>query len=505
MNPGSIRRALLFAWLTVFLLFGLLTVTTYPPVNYNLGDEVWAMQSSLEFVEGDYHAGMATPRLYFAAMGYYQKLFGEGIMAARIFSLLAATGVLYMTFLLGREVENEDVGLVASVVLGTTFAFTWHSRVIRSEMLTALFVVAAVCLLCYAYRRQRHWAVLPGSLLAALSVYVHPNSLQYALGIIPLFVALFRKKLLSSATVYFVLGLAGGFSLWLFTVYLPTRGAQSAADMLRGVAGVAPFPILNRPFPELLFESIRSLPGDYISYTKIFDIFFPNSISVTVLASATVCVWALSAVTDQGARVLSIVGLAVLANLILFFITDKYGYWHMVELYPFFALSVALGLYGLRQRLRGRLGAAAMAAGVLFFAGIGTADTALTYMKFRGYDYGRFTARVAEKVDGRVLAVDLYGPAFKREDFVKAWFDIERPRTNCPPIGPKVKELGVRYIIADSLLRAHARRSCGRPYEQDFIRYLYLHARLVDTIGQKYPNYWADGRMISETHVFKIP
>ncbi len=112
---------------------------------------------------------------------------------------------------------------------------------------------------------------------------------------------------------------------------------------------------------------------------------------------------------------------------------------------------------------------------------------------------------MSEKIDGRVLAVDLYAPAFAREDFVKVWFEIDRPFESCPPIARKVKELGVDYVITDDLFRAFARQSCGRAYEQDFVRYLYLHARQVDMIADKYPNYWTEGGMITETYVFRIP
>jgi hypothetical protein len=447
-QPAAIR-ALLAAWLLLFFMFGLLTLKVYPPVNYNLTDEIWAMHSSTAFMEGRGESSKVTPRFYFGALGAFQSIAGKGVTTARAFSLMASVVVLYLTYLLGRELKDGYAGLLSSVLLGSTFAFSWHSRVIRSEILTAAFVVAAVYLLYYAFKREKHRYLFAGSLLAALSINVHPNSLQYALGIMPVFLIIFRRRAASVATLYFSGGLLAGFLVWLAISYFPSMPAGAATvGAVGGVHKVWPFPVLNENFFALLWKSLKALPEDYMQYIKLFDVFFPNKISIVLTVSAAACVWVLAMFTKERRRVLAILGLVASTNFIIYFITYRYGYWHMIEIYPFLAVAIVLGLCGIKEKLPRKAGMAVLFAWVLFFAGTGTADTVMTWYEVKDYDYEKFIARVSEKIDGKVMASDLYAPAFESKDFVQLWFNIDRPYR---------------------------------------------------------PSYWASGNMISEVYVFKAP
>jgi 4-amino-4-deoxy-L-arabinose transferase-like glycosyltransferase len=500
------QRSLLLTWLALFLVLGLLTADVYPSVNYNMTDEIWAMNSSVTYVDGERKASVVEPSFYFMALGLFQKLLGKGIMQARAFSLLVATLVLYLTYLLGRELKDEWTGLLSSVVLGTAFAFTWHSRVIRSEMLTTAFIVAAIYLLCYAFKREKHWPVFAGGLVAALAVHAHPNSLQYSIAIVPVFVVIFRKRAASAAMLYLLGGLLTGVAVWLAINYFPSRPEDwEAADSVAKLPGVYPFPVLNENFFDLFLRSLKRWPGDYLQYSRLFDVFYPNRISFAVVGVAAFCVWGLSAFTAARWKVLSIVGLVALTNFIVYFITNKYGFWHMLELYPFLAVATVIGLCGVRDRLTGKAGTAVLAAGVLFFAGVGVADTAMAYNSMRGYDYYEFIGRVTAKIDGRTLGRDFYAPAFEKEDFVVHWFNTINPKMNCPPFEEKARELGVEYVIVDDVLRSLSRRACGRRYEGDMLRFFYVRAEPVDWAPIMYPSYWAKGGMISEIYVFKIP
>jgi len=505
-QSSNLCRVLLAVWLALFVLFGLTTLTTYPPVNYNIADEIWALNGSTAFVGGERVGGVVTPRLYFYALGTFMNIAGHGVAQARAFSIIMATLTLLFTFLLGRELLDEYTGLAASVLLGTTFAFTWHSSMIRNEMMTAAFITGAVYLVYHAFKSGKRWPLFLGSLVAALSVNVHPNSLQHAIAIIPVFLVIYRRKAASSAALYFFGGLLAGFLVWLAFSYYPalSESAQSAG-LVAGITKVSPFPVLRENFFALFTKSLKQLVDDYVKYVRLYDFFYPNVISISYLAGAVLFVLGVSMFTAQRLRVLAITGLVVLTNFIIYFITDRYGFWHMIELYPFMAIAVALGLRGIGHKLPGKAGVAVFAAATLAIAAMGVSDTAIAYYKMKDYDYGRFLHRVAEKVDGKVMGMDLYSPAFANDEFVGQWFNTDRPYTTCGIFDTELKKRGVKYIIADDVLRSVVRRACGKPYETDVLRYLNLHCKAVDRITEGYPSYWAPGGMIREVYVFRVP
>ena len=494
---------LLVAWLLLFLLLCVITAGTYPPVNYNLGDEVWAYESSKAYVAGTYDGGLLSPRLYFSALGHFLELSGGGIQAARIFSALAAVVALLITYLLGREMSGPATGLLASVILGTTFAFSWHSRIVRHETLTTATVLLAVYLMYLAHKRKLDPLLLLSGAVAALSVYVHPNNLQYAIAIVPLYLLLYRRGALSWNTAWLLGGLGGGFALWLLVSYAPVASpGTGVVGAIKGLSGVSPFPLINRDFFGLLAESLLALPMDYVRYVGQFDEFFPNTVAFAVPAVGALVLWVLGLISAERFKVLWVLGFVVMTNFISYFIVVKYGYWHMVEHFPFFALAAALSLKGISDRLGGRAGTLAVAAGALFFVTVGTVDTALTYNKFRHYDYDTLLREVSEGVDGKVLAMQLYAPAFKDVSVVGPWFQLDRPGENCVPIERKIEELGVKYIVADNLLRKFSRLSCGPKYEKALVRYLLLKGKVLRTVQQRYPNYWAGG-MIDEIYIIR--
>jgi 4-amino-4-deoxy-L-arabinose transferase-like glycosyltransferase len=499
-------RLITLLWIAVFLVFGLFTIRFYPPVNYNIGDEIWALQGSIDAVETGLPRQLVAPRLYFLLMGHFILLAGGGVFAARAFSLLAASCVLYVTYLLGREMKGGGAGLLSSVLLGTTFAFSWHGRIIRHEMLTALFIMGAVYLIYCAYVRGKGSFLLYGSFLAALSIHVHPNNLQYVLGLAPLYVVLFRGKALSVNSFYFLGGLIAGFVLWLVVGYYPSLSAAEMSNISPGdIVGVMPSPVASKGFFKVFGESLFSLPGDFMEYIRLFNIYFPNRINVAAAVGAGGLMCVLSLFTRYRWKALLLLFFVFISSFANYFITDVFGYWHVVELYPFLAIAIALGLYGVGEKTGSALRRVFVAAGALFFIAIGTADTAMTMYGMKDYDYQRLLDKVSREVDGRVLGMGLYSPAFKREDFVSPWFNIDRPSRDCPPFGDKVRELRVKYIIADEMLQSFSRMGCGPNYEKELVRYLFLKCKRVAEVDERYPNYWVDGGVIREIYIFRTP
>jgi hypothetical protein len=499
-------RALALLWPVMFLMAGLLTITFYPPVEYNLGDELWAYSGSVKTVEEGLPRQTVAPRLFFAATGYFVSLWGGGFFTARAFAVCIAAITLFVTYLLGREMADAKAGFLSSLVLGTTFAFMWHSRVVRPEMMSMLFVLLAFYLLYLSRRRGLPRYAAYAGLLVTLSVNVHPNNLQYVLGFLLLYPILFGRKTLSSATLYFSAGLFLGFLVWYFAAYLNARPAGTAiGGEVKGTGGFLDvFPFMKEDAAALVRRSLGSFLADYREYVRLFDVYFPNRLTFALPAGAACICWFLALFTRYRGKALLLLLLVSLTSLANYFVAPQYGYWHTVEFFPFFAVAAVLGVYGLKERLPSRLGNWVLIAAILSFVATGLGDTVAVASSFRGYDYERLMGEVRRHVDGPALARMFYLPAVGRENLVNHWFKIEGGG-KCPPVEARMREQGVRYVVYDDALRKFSRLSCGKDYEKELIRYLTLRCEAVALIPEPYPSYWARGGVVSEVYIYRTP
>lgn len=499
-------------WISAFFLFGVLSLKGFPPVNYNLGDEIWSVGKGMEHVQGRWSKEILEPRIYFVAQGVFVSALGGGVFSARLFSLICASFALYLVYLLGREMHSPGAGLAASLVAGSSYAFLWQSKVARPEMLGIVFVLSAFLFLIKASKdapgkKEAMFLFLSG-FIAAISVQVHPSNLQYALSMSVIYLFLFRKRLWSPASAFFLSGLLFAFAIWFFGSWQPALAAKEGTlgDALEGVRYVYPFPILKGNVLALLRDTLQAVPRDIREYLGLFNSFFSSRVDIRIVAACAAALWAGGMLTGQRRDVLILLGFVFVSMFVNRLITDKFNYWHMVEFYPFFALAAVFGALGISEGLfrgaKGRRIATSVLVG--FFILTGMASTVAAYRKLAGYDYEGLIEKLSPYVSGsRVLAADIYAPAVGPDGFVGLWFDVERIKRRCPPFEEKVKELNVQYIIADDLLNSSARIGCSGKYEGEMLRYLYFDCTHVARIEYRYPNFWVRGGMIKEINIFK--
>jgi hypothetical protein len=251
----------------------------------------------------------------------------------------------------------------------------------------------------------------------------------------------------------------------------------------------------------LLKRTFLGLPGEFLEYLRLFNIFFPNRLDIAAVAFPAVALLALGLLLRI--RPVPLLGGFVLFTYIIgHFLAQRFGYWHMVEFYPFLALALAASLRALQRRLR-RWGLLAWAlAGWFILAGVG--DTLLSYRDFRPYSYQKVLEAVAFPLpEGQeVMGVELYRPAFPQGQYVLPWFDMDSRR--CPPVAQGLKQSGAEYVILDDLLRGLARASCGPRYERELLWFLNTRGRLLRRPQARYPNYWAPGGMIRHIYILKV-
>ncbi len=110
-----------------------------------------------KFLPGDFH-----PPLYYLLLKYWAILFGTSEISLRIPSVIFGLATIYITYLIGRELVNKNVGLVASGLLATSGLAIYYSQEARMYSLVALLVSSLVFSLVKTTKEDRvgDWVIL---------------------------------------------------------------------------------------------------------------------------------------------------------------------------------------------------------------------------------------------------------------------------------------------------------------------------------------------------------
>ncbi|MCK4910361.1 MAG: glycosyltransferase family 39 protein [Thermodesulfovibrionales bacterium] len=508
-------------WIIILLFFiiGASTIITFPPVHY-LGDELGMMSTGGNFVDellkGDL-PGHITPRFFYAALWGVGKVAGVGVVQYRALSLACSVLVLWLVFVLARELGGRATGLLALLVVTGDYTFAWNARLIRPEMMSTLFVFASFTALVFASRENiRHKGLLAfgAALLVALSINVHPNNLQYVAGMTLLYPVLFWRGLRSRQTVMFAAGLLAGFAFWMLWSFLPsqtTLAGSPAAGAATGLSRVWAFPFLSENFFTLFAGALKGFGRDYIvEYLTMADTIFPNHVTFAYYASLIAIGVSLAMFTDRRRAALLLVGFPAGVLFLNYFLTNKFGYWHMVEVHPYLSIAAALGVCSVSLKLPAKLRPVAIAVFVVCLPLTGYWDQARSIRAFSiQHDYSLLLQSVSAPVPeagGPVMGHILYSPGFG-DRYRPLGYDVEHakgPLDRCRPLWQRVGKEGAGYFIMDDILRGMMVSACGKMYFKDSLRWLSLNGRLISHVNQSYPNFWAPGRMQRDAYVYEI-
>jgi 4-amino-4-deoxy-L-arabinose transferase-like glycosyltransferase len=124
------------------------------------------------------------PPLALIIHGFFLKLLGPNVLAARLPSLVAATGVLLFSFLAARQIGSRAEAITSAIVLALTIEFTRRTRAISLDFWQLLFLMAAVWLFLRALKAQSASRMLLAGVGLGLALLCKPF---VALGLVPLF------------------------------------------------------------------------------------------------------------------------------------------------------------------------------------------------------------------------------------------------------------------------------------------------------------------------------
>ena len=127
------------------------------------------------------------PPLTFWIMAGLYRLFGANEFSARAVSALAGVGVAAVIYGIGKLQRGPVCGLIAALILLTTFQFVQMSRLVNTDVLLLFFIYLAI----YGYLRVRHgdrrwWYVVSvscalGFMVKSFAILFAPAAIAFAL------------------------------------------------------------------------------------------------------------------------------------------------------------------------------------------------------------------------------------------------------------------------------------------------------------------------------------
>jgi len=114
-----------------------------------------------------------SPPLYFVLLHYWMMIFGTSESAVRFLSALFGVLAIPVIYLVGRQLFNEEVGLLSALILAISSFNIWYSQETRMYTLMVLLVLLSMyCLLRLLQHSTLAWSA--GYVLStALLVYTH--------------------------------------------------------------------------------------------------------------------------------------------------------------------------------------------------------------------------------------------------------------------------------------------------------------------------------------------
>ena len=174
----------------------------FPVIN---GDENWFINPAYDLAMfgkmgtsmtyGSYNLANFTywqPPVFILLMAASFKLFGFGIIQARMVSVGLGFLTVLFTYLLGLKLYNKKIGILASLLLMLNPLFFMISRNARMEIAVACFMVIALYCTFLALKESKLGYYFAAAFFATLAFLSHPNGV---IAILSVFLIILAEKI----------------------------------------------------------------------------------------------------------------------------------------------------------------------------------------------------------------------------------------------------------------------------------------------------------------------
>lgn len=211
-------------------------------------------------------------------MSLFMKLFGINDQAVIIFSFFFYLALILFTFLLGRKLFSNLVGLLAAIALAANLNFIDYATSGASETLFTSQIVLALYFLSF----KKPWLNLLGFLVLGLMYFTRPQAFIFIGGIF-LFWLIYRLGLKKGGLIFLGFGLIG-LLFDKYIIYPLSFKYPLTPIFMRGLQSVLTYSNSNAVSDSLRGGSISSLTTSDI-FKKVFYNLYNFYKALPVIAS----------------------------------------------------------------------------------------------------------------------------------------------------------------------------------------------------------------------------
>ncbi|MDD5110229.1 MAG: glycosyltransferase family 39 protein [Patescibacteria group bacterium] len=97
------------------------------------------------------------PPLVFSVQHFSMRIFGENVWGLRLPSAFAGIAVVWLLYLIGRQLKNERAGIIAAALGAVELYLIWPSRLGLQESITLALLLSALYAFLRALKEPRWW------------------------------------------------------------------------------------------------------------------------------------------------------------------------------------------------------------------------------------------------------------------------------------------------------------------------------------------------------------
>lgn len=113
------------------------------------------------------------PHLYYLLVKGFSFIFGHTTFVVRMFSAIIGVLSVYCIYLLGKEIYNKKVGIIASLLLSVNYFHIGYSQEVRPYILLSLFAILSFYRLVIFLKNHSYKNALYYGLFASLMINTH--------------------------------------------------------------------------------------------------------------------------------------------------------------------------------------------------------------------------------------------------------------------------------------------------------------------------------------------
>jgi 4-amino-4-deoxy-L-arabinose transferase-like glycosyltransferase len=279
------------------------------------------------------------PPVYLLLLAGSFKLFGFGLIQARMVSVALGFLTVLFTYLLGKRLYNKRIGLLASIILIANPLFFYASRQVRMDIAVACFTLIALYFILIALKDSKPLFYFISSFFAMLALLSHPNGVMGIIAII-LIILVYKvdlKDLKLNLKLKEIIFMISGIILPLvpYLYYISLDFPEFKNQFMSNIGGS----------PSNILINLITEPTRYLTLLAfLYIINYPISFDVMIIAGIILTISGLYYILKERGFQEKFLMIILLTHIILLamIVVIKLNYWYLAMILPYWSILIVL-------------------------------------------------------------------------------------------------------------------------------------------------------------------